>query len=52
MRLDIRDLGNRSLLAEPRTKKYRERMNRLVKHREDFRPFCPSVLMDKADSMV
>lgn len=45
-----RALGNRSLLADPRDKDVRERMNVQVKHRERYRPFCPSVLADKADA--
>jgi carbamoyltransferase len=43
-----RALGNRSLLADPRSNDIREAMNVKVKHRERYRPFCPSVLADKA----
>ena len=43
-----RALGNRSLLADPRRANVREVLNEKVKHREAFRPFCPSVLADKA----
>lgn len=43
-----RALGNRSLLADPRNNGIREVMNVKVKHRELFRPFCPSVLAEKA----
>jgi carbamoyltransferase len=43
-----RALGNRSLLADPRRKDMREILNRKVKHREDFRPFAPSVLAEEA----
>lgn len=43
-----RALGNRSLLADPRNKAIRELMNVKVKHRERYRPFCPSILADKA----
>jgi carbamoyltransferase len=43
-----RALGNRSLLADPRNKAVRELLNVKVKHRERFRPFCPSVLAEKA----
>ncbi|HEX4966683.1 MAG TPA: carbamoyltransferase N-terminal domain-containing protein [Thermoanaerobaculia bacterium] len=39
-----RALGGRSLLADPRDPEMRERLNRLVKKREAFRPFAPSVL--------
>jgi carbamoyltransferase len=44
-----RALGNRSLLADPRNKSVRETMNVKVKHLERYRPFCPSILADKAD---
>jgi carbamoyltransferase len=43
-----RALGNRSLLADPRNKAIRELMNVKVKHRERYRPFCPSILAEKA----
>ena len=48
MELGPRALGNRSLLADPRSKNTVELMNLKVKHREPFRPFCPSVLAEKA----
>jgi carbamoyltransferase len=41
-----RALGNRSLLADPRPHNIKDRLNRLIKFREDFRPFAPSVLDD------
>ena len=44
MELGPRALGARSLLADPRAPGVRERLNRLVKKREAFRPFAPSVL--------
>jgi len=43
-----RALGARSLLADPRDPGMRDRLNRLVKKREAFRPFAPSVLEDHA----
>ncbi len=48
MEIGPRALGNRSLLADPRKIEVIELMNRTVKHRELFRPFCPSVLKEKA----
>ncbi len=39
-----RALGNRSLLADPRTMKSHIRINEMLKHREAFRPFAPVVL--------
>jgi carbamoyltransferase len=44
MELGPRALGARSLLADPREPGMRDRLNRLVKKREAFRPFAPSVL--------
>jgi len=44
LELGPRALGARSLLADPRDPGMRERLNRLVKKREAFRPFAPSVL--------
>ncbi|MBW4571007.1 MAG: carbamoyltransferase [Tolypothrix carrinoi HA7290-LM1] len=48
MEFGPRALGNRSLLADPRHTTTRELLNRKVKHREDFRPFAPSILAEKA----
>lgn len=48
MEFGPRALGNRSLLADPRDPEMVKRMNLLVKHREDHRPFCPSVLKEDA----
>lgn len=39
-----RALGNRSILADPRDKDVKERINEKVKFREEFRPFTPSIL--------
>ena len=49
MEFGPRALGNRSLLADPRRPDMRNILNRMVKHREDFRPFAPSVLAERAD---
>jgi carbamoyltransferase len=43
-----RALGNRSILADPRRKDMKDYLNARVKHRENFRPFAPSVLMEHA----
>jgi carbamoyltransferase len=48
MEFGPRALGNRSLLADPRYASTRELLNQKVKHREDFRPFGPSILAEKA----
>ncbi|HEY0513753.1 MAG TPA: carbamoyltransferase N-terminal domain-containing protein [Thermoanaerobaculia bacterium] len=44
LELGPRALGARSLLADPRDPGIRDRLNGLVKKREAFRPFAPSVL--------
>lgn len=48
MEFGPRALGNRSLLADPRDPDVRQRLNRVVKGREDYRPFAPAVLADRA----
>ena len=49
MEFGPRALGHRSLLADPRSATVRARLNEDVKGREDFRPFAPAVLADRAD---
>jgi carbamoyltransferase len=49
MEFGPRALGNRSLLADPRRPDMRTILNQKVKHREDFRPFAPSVMAEHAD---
>ncbi|WP_280495740.1 carbamoyltransferase family protein [Nocardia farcinica] len=39
-----RALGARSILADPRTTRLRDRINRDIKHRELWRPLAPSML--------
>ncbi|HEX3046832.1 MAG TPA: carbamoyltransferase C-terminal domain-containing protein [Bacillota bacterium] len=39
-----RALGNRSILADPRPAKNKDIINEMVKKREAFRPFAPSIL--------
>lgn len=47
MEFGQRALGNRSILADPRSGDVKDRLNRLVKHRELFRPFAPSILEER-----
>jgi len=49
LELGPRALGNRSILAAPHTIAMRERLNRDIKHREEFRPFAPVVPLEDAD---
>jgi len=44
-----RALGHRSLLAAPHSVEMRDRLNRDIKYREEFRPFAPVVPADAAD---
>ena len=48
MEFGPRALGARSILANPMDDDVRERLNELVKKRESFRPFAPSVLLEQA----
>ncbi|NVB40164.1 nodulation protein [Pseudenhygromyxa sp. WMMC2535] len=42
-----RALGQRSILADPRPAENRDRINALIKKREGYRPFAPSVLEER-----
>ena len=46
--LGPRALGNRSILADPRRPEMKDEINKKVKFREEFRPFAPSVLEERA----
>jgi carbamoyltransferase len=43
-----RALGNRSIVADPRPAEQKQRINAMVKKRESYRPFAPSVLAEDA----
>ncbi|MFN8565629.1 MAG: carbamoyltransferase [Anaerolineae bacterium] len=43
-----RALGNRSILADPRSEAMKEVVNTKIKFREPFRPFAPVILRDRA----
>lgn len=43
-----RALGNRSILADPRSEKMKEVVNTKIKFREPFRPFAPVILRERA----
>jgi carbamoyltransferase len=43
-----RALGNRSILADPRSNTMKEAINDKVKHRQWFRPFAPTILKEHA----
>ena len=44
-----RALGNRSILADPRSREMQKSLNLKVKFRESFRPFAPAVLEEDAN---
>lgn len=46
MEFGPRALGSRSILADPRRRDMKDILNQRIKHREHFRPFCPSVLAE------
>ncbi len=46
MEFGPRALGNRSILADPRRHDMKDILNKRIKFREPFRPFCPSVLAE------
>lgn len=47
MEFGPRALGHRSLLADPRDPKMKDKINERVKRRESFRPFAPSIISEK-----
>jgi carbamoyltransferase len=48
MEFGPRALGNRSILADPRSRDMQKTLNLKVKYRESFRPFAPAVLAEDA----
>lgn len=51
MEFGPRALGNRSIIADPRDKKIREKMNLSIKRRPYFQPFCPSILESERERL-
>jgi carbamoyltransferase len=49
LELGPRALGHRSILAAPHDAEMRDRLNRDIKYREEFRPFAPVVPIEAAD---
>jgi carbamoyltransferase len=50
MEFGPRALGNRSILADPRSPTMQKTLNLKVKYRESFRPFAPSVLREDVNA--
>ena len=49
MEIGPRALGNRSILANPTLPHMKDKINAEVKHREAFRPFAPSCIVEAKD---
>ena len=47
MEFGPRALGNRSILADPRSPRMQRQLNLKIKNRESFRPFAPAVLREQ-----
>lgn len=47
-----RALGQRSVLGDPRKPEIKERINNYLKKREWFMPFAPSILAEKANTLL
>lgn len=47
MEFGPRALGNRSILADPRSQEMQKVLNLKIKFRESFRPFAPSILRER-----
>jgi carbamoyltransferase len=47
-----RALGNRSIIANPTKNKYKDKVNIKVKFREEWRPFCPSMIEEESSKYL
>ena len=47
MEFGPRALGNRSIIADPRSSQMQSILNKKIKFRESFRPFAPSILKER-----
>ncbi|RLF53216.1 MAG: carbamoyltransferase, partial [Thermoplasmata archaeon] len=52
MEMGPRALGNRSILCDPRRNDLKDKLNELVKHREKWRPYAPSILEEYAGEYI
>jgi len=51
MEFGPRALGNRSIVCDPRNPDMKDIVNRRTKRRESFRPFAPSILVERASEV-
>ena len=49
MEFGDRALGCRSILGDPRDASMKDKINAVIKYREAYRPFAPSILSDRAE---
>ncbi len=49
MEFGPRALGGRSIIADPRSSDMQKKLNLKIKFRESFRPFAPSILLEKTN---
>ncbi len=52
MEIGPRALGNRSILMSPINPKNKDIINAKIKYRENFRPFCPSILEEEVPNWI
>ena len=52
MEVGPRALGGRSILMSPLRAENKDLINAKVKYREMFRPFCPAIIIDKANDYI
>ncbi|MEI7670493.1 MAG: carbamoyltransferase C-terminal domain-containing protein [Deltaproteobacteria bacterium] len=52
MEIGPRSLGHRSILARPDNRAIKDRLNLLLKKRVWYQPFCPSMLIEDAPSLL
>ena len=52
MEFGARALGNRSILADPRRPDVIHKINKLVKMRDFWMPFAPSIIEDRAEDYL
>ena len=50
MEFGPRALGNRSILADPRSEDMQKNLNLKIKYRESFRPFAPAILIEEVNN--
>ena len=52
MEFGLRSLGNRSILADPTNANVTDKINQMIKFRDFWMPFTPSMLDDRADDYI